>query len=589
MAFMALVSIAACAIFSMVTATIFLTGRRSELSRALALLVLPYAIWSFGNTFMFAADSAETAMFWDNMTSFGWTFFPTAMLHFTLVFTKHPIKLHPFLKKIIYFLPSLIFIPAQWYGQIAVADVHEWYGWTIRIVNSPLSTLFTILYITYISLSLLILWKHIRKSTGYRKKRTTIIFWSYTIAFICSAITENLFPALEWSKIPPLSAPFSLILVFGILFAIYRYNMLLSLNPSGIMLYSLNHNLTALKNILDSYPHFMFVIDNNKLIHHINRNAKTRFCDGRDLSEHQIDELFTLEQKVTLQTHCNLVTKTLKPQEKDYLLTEYNKDPFPATVTISPLTNFDNYHAGFVITIFDITTWKAAEQKLLDARDKAQEADRSKSEFLANISHELRTPMNAIIGFTNLMLETENNSETVEQLSLIDASGNYLLALVNDLLNIARIESGQCVIAPEKIEIFSYIKKINFFFPAKENILFSTTLSDNLPHSIIIDPLRLQQILINLISNAFKITVKGEIILALDYNDNNLLITVSGTRSGDSKKEQDNIDVEIGLSVVSKLVALLDGSIEVENEHEKNSFIITLPIKEEAPEPSFFS
>jgi len=190
------------------------------------------------------------------------------------------------------------------------------------------------------------------------------------------------------------------------------------------------------------------------------------------------------------------------------------------------------------------------------------------------------------------MQETEKDPKTIEKLSLIDASGNYLLALVNDLLNIARIESGKCVITPTRIEISSYIKKIKLFFPTKKNVRLSTTLSDNLPHSIVIDPLRLQQILINLLSNAFKLTSKGEITLLLDYDDKNLLIIVS--HPGAIEKEYDNIDIEIGLSVVNKLVTLMNGSIKRNDDQKKNqkksSLTVTLPMLTKEPtEPSFFS
>lgn len=603
---MALVSSASCAIFTLMVILLLLSGRHSKLSKALALLIMPYAIWSFGNALMFNAPDVATATYWDNFTALGWSFFPGTMLYFTFVFTDYSPKIPPILTKILYLFPPLIFISAQWSGLFSIADQKMWYGRTIRLADTPFPPLFTAYYLLLVTISLTLIAIHIKKNTGYKKKRSIIIFWSYLVAFLISAITEDFLPAIDKNnQIPPLVVVGSLVLVFGIIFAVMRYNMLLSLNPSGIMLYSLNQSRTALKNILDSYPHFMFVVDKKGLIHHANRNAIKKFADHKSaLPEHNIEILFDVPQQKKLQKHLALVSETLLPQEQDYQLAGVNDSSFPATVTISPLTDPEHCHAGFIVSIIDITTYKEAEQSLENARDKAWEADRAKSEFLANISHELRTPMNAIIGFTNLLQETEKDNNTLGQLDIIHSSGTYLLALVNDLLDIARIESGKLVIVPQTVDVRKEVGTTSILFPSTDTIVSSVNIENSVPETLLIDPTRLRQVLTNLLSNAFKFTEKGSVKLTVSYHDNSLVISVADTGIGISKENQKRIfekfmqeegglaknrGTGIGLAIVKKLTTLMGGNIALESElNQGSTFTITLPHVDKVIEPTLF-
>ena len=298
MSLVALASCAACSIYTMIFVMLFITGFRSPLGRALAILLIPYMLWSFGNTFLLISDNPESAFFWDSIASFGWTTFPVAMLNFSLVFTKTEWNIPPIAKKLILFGAPIPFIIAQWAGLISLPGKVRWYGYSVVLDNLFALGLFSAYHLVLVTASLSLIIRYIRKSDGYQKKQAIIIFWFYVIPFTLSTITDNVCPALGYNDTPPLAMILSLMLVCGILFTISRYNMLLSTNPSNALLHSLNHSHTAIKNILDSSPHYAFITDEDSLVHHTNRNAKNHFYTNNDLfPKQEINKLFNKKQR----------------------------------------------------------------------------------------------------------------------------------------------------------------------------------------------------------------------------------------------------------------------------------------------------
>lgn len=594
MSLVALASCAACSIYFVTFSMLLVTEFRSPLGRALTILLIPYILWSFGNTFLLISDNAGSAFFWDSIASFGWTTFPVAMLNFSLVFTKTEWKAPPLVKNLVFFGLPVPFIVAQWAGLISLPGEILWYGHSVVLENLIALGLFSFYHLLLVTASLSLLIRYIRRGVGYQRKQAIILFWFYVIPFTLSTITDNFCPALGYNNIPPLAMIMSLMLVGGILFTISRYNMLLSTNPSRALFHSLNHSHTAIKNILDSSSHFAFITDQDSMVHHINRNARNHFFNESKLfSEGGIEKLFDKKEVRKFQIQLNLVIKTLAAQEGFYHLTKNNGESFPATVTVAPLTDSKNYHAGFIITAIDITTHEKAEQSLLLAKKKAEEADRSKSEFLANISHELQTPMIRIIESTTALQKTEKKADTLDKLSMVTVSSTYLLTLVNDLLDIAHIESGNFLITPETVNIRTHISEVAKLFVDKSGILFSTTITDTVPETVFVDPTRLKQILINLLSNAFKFTQKGTIELTVSAKNDSLVITVSDTGIGIRTEEQESIfdkfsqgrqrqDIAIrgtgiGLAIVKELANLMSGNITLTSEIGKgSSFVVTV-------------
>jgi len=231
-----------------------------------------------------------------------------------------------------------------------------------------------------------------------------------------------------------------------------------------------------------------------------------------------------------------------------------------------------------------------ANQELKIAKEHAEDASRAKSAFLANMSHEIRTPMNAILGFSEL-LKSEIKDRTLQKyLQGILVSGKSLLTLINDILDISKIESGKLSIEQSPVHLPFLLKEVQLAFDNKineKNLEFKLEIAPNFPEHISIDEIRLRQIFFNLIGNAIKFTHRGEITVSVDatYNSKancNLDISVKDTGIGIPENEQEKIfhkfqQVErqsqmayggtgLGLSICRELVNLMGGAITLSSE-----------------------
>lgn len=273
---------------------------------------------------------------------------------------------------------------------------------------------------------------------------------------------------------------------------------------------------------------------------------------------------------------------------------------------IGHVIEWDNGEPTRLIGVrIDITERKDAEKALILAKEKAIESDRLKTAFLQNMSHEIRTPMNAIMGFSDLLIANYNNKDKLEKFSeIITQRCNDLLEIIDDILNIAKIESGQLYVNNEECNLNELFAELSSFFIEyknrldKQQIEFSLqALCDPSDRIIITDKVKLKQIFINLISNAFKFTEEGKIEGGCRFDENNkLLFYVSDTGIGIPADQQELIferfiqlsrchkknigGTGLGLSIVKGLVKLLGGEIFLESEPDKGStFSFSLPYK----------
>ena len=183
-----------------------------------------------------------------------------------------------------------------------------------------------------------------------------------------------------------------------------------------------------------------------------------------------------------------------------------------------PIQENDSTFA-YLYVFEDITERKQAVRALAEATQAAKAANRAKSEFLANMSHELRSPLNAILGFTHILKDSHPRPEQKENLEIIYRSGEHLLALINDVLDISKIEAGRMVLNESKFDLHRLLDELQQTFQpaAKEKGLrLNVVRSPDLPQVIFSDRLKLRQILINLLSNAIKFTVVGKITLSAE-------------------------------------------------------------------------
>ncbi len=240
----------------------------------------------------------------------------------------------------------------------------------------------------------------------------------------------------------------------------------------------------------------------------------------------------------------------------------------------------------------DIGALKETERQLIAAREAALEASRAKSNFLSSMSHEIRTPMNAVLGMADMLSEGDLNPEQRHYLDIIRSNGVTLLDLINDILDLAKVESGQLSFEEVDFDIRDLIDTIAETMGLRaheKNLELAGQVASEVPRIITGDPLRLRQVIVNLLSNAIKFTVKGEIVLSVevaraDTGSGTALIrfSVSDTGIGISSDKTESIfsaftqadssttreygGTGLGLAIVKRLVEMYSGAITVNSE-----------------------
>jgi hypothetical protein len=238
-------------------------------------------------------------------------------------------------------------------------------------------------------------------------------------------------------------------------------------------------------------------------------------------------------------------------------------------------------------------------QELAAEKDRAESADHLKSAFLATMSHELRTPLNSIIGFTGILLQGlagPLNDEQRKQLGIVRDSARHLLALINDVLDISKIEAGQLNVAREPFDLRASIARVDGMvrpLAEKKSLALRTDLATEIGEWTG-DARRVEQILLNLLNNAVKFTERGEVALRGRFDGDRLVLDVSDTGIGirpedieqlfqpfrqvDSGLSRRHEGTGLGLAICRRLAALMGGDIAVQSEPGRGSvFTLSLP------------
>jgi PAS domain S-box-containing protein len=274
-------------------------------------------------------------------------------------------------------------------------------------------------------------------------------------------------------------------------------------------------------------------------------------------------------------------------------------------VTFVPFLYKDEGHDPYkyLFIRFDITERKNAEKQLIIAKDKAEEANRLKSNFLANMSHEIRTPLNGILGVVQLIEIESENDTMLHYAHLIRESGKRLLNTINGILDLSRIEANRAEVSWEQVDIKALL---NAFVASLEVLANNQNIYLNVEFSVArtqmwTDPYLLEQVLNNLLGNAIKFTERGGVTLRVNDHNNELTIEVIDTGIGIEERflkeifepfKQESTGIErsfqgsgLGLAIAKKIVVLMGGEIKVESKKNIGScFTVVFPVRKSNPE-----
>ena len=343
------------------------------------------------------------------------------------------------------------------------------------------------------------------------------------------------------------------------------------------------------RKIIEALPEFIFIFDKDFFITDVLMAPGTillhpvevlKGADGRSIYSPEVSDLFLCNIRECLQDG--------KLKEIEYPLeVDGSKHYFQAR--IAP------FEGNTVLAlIHDIGDRIRRSEELIEAKRRAEDADRMKSVFLANMSHEIRTPLNAIVGFSEIMAVTENEEEKHEYLEIIQKNSNLLLQLINDILDLSRIESGKSEMHFQQVEIAGLVDEVEKVHQLKMKL--NVDLKVVRPQGEFwtsTDRNRVMQVLFNFLSNAIKNTETGSITLGLKQEGDWLKLFVSDTGCGILEEKLPQIFTRfeklndfvqgtgLGLSICKSIVERLGGRIEVSSELGKGStFALYLPYQE---------
>lgn len=370
---------------------------------------------------------------------------------------------------------------------------------------------------------------------------------------------------------------------------------------------------TGFKRLTEELKNYRYAIDKSAIVAMVNRdgnilNANANFFKSYEYKKEQIigKPISLLRPKEYDNKTYESLWKTVesgKIWRGELLAKSSSGDERWMDTTITPFIDSRGIPFKYMTVLYDIT-----KKKLLEEKDRLNilmdKSLKMKDEFLANMSHEIRTPLNVILGYADLLLESETSNEQYKQISTIKKSGKLLLSIINDILDLSKLESGKLVLddTPFNLhELISSVKDMLGLEAVKKDLDFRVNIDTKVPKYVLGDATRIEQILVNIINNAIKFTkigfVKVDVKLvskALDVNQ--IMFKISDSGIGIPKDKIETIfesftqtsryitrefgGTGLGLTIVKKLINQLNGTLELDSIVNKGSdFHITIPFK----------
>lgn len=343
-----------------------------------------------------------------------------------------------------------------------------------------------------------------------------------------------------------------------------------------------------MQSIYQGVVDMLLVLNNDFTIRNVNDAiVEATGIEETDLVGMPLSALFRQTDNEKLLQQLERFEEQGKSLNVELCLRSASEKKIPVSCSFSFLKNSRKEQDGILIIAKDISEIKQKERELKEAKEKAESANETKSHFLSSMSHEIRTPLNGIMGFTNLLMQTPLNDVQKQYASLIKTSGSNLSKLLNDILDLHRIEQDKITLEAIPFHlretIASHLEPYKHLAKGK-GLSFTYTFAEDIPHAVIGDPTRINQVLINLISNAIKFTAAGGISMSSSvarFGEEFIEVTFSVTDTGmgipadkqalifesftqsDQSMSRRYGGFGLGLAICKKLVNLMHGEMGI--------------------------
>lgn len=543
----------------------------------LGLAAFSSALWSFGFAVLFSSTGTNLAYIGRCIGMVGTCSF-LIVAHKTLLTVSRVPEWHSNLSIVI----SSIWVPIFFLTiqRNATLFIYTDKGMTYTFVSGPANTIyssFSVIFGINVAISVIL---GVKNARCRREKKLAKIMIIALAAIFAGMILDTVLPAFGITAIPG-----STLTQFGGFLILYK--ALVDKNKTDITAENMSEYVYNV--VLE--PFLVFDTDNKLVL--FNRAAQEFFKDDETgISKGMLfSEIFDLSADAL-------------SYEGMYIEKECHSQVGNAYVGLDVSRIRDKYSdtIGFIVCVKDMTELNRMMESLKQAKADADSANSAKSNFLANMSHEIRTPLNAILGFSELLLSENTLGENRETVEDIRDSSNTLLSLVNDILDISKIESGKMELIEDDVVMTDFFKNINLIvgpLAKKKGLSLDIQIDKEIPRVIWTDPGKFRGIFINMINNSIKYTNEGGVrfIARLkDYKDRRVVLefVIEDTGIGmkpeslqklftpfcrmDSKRNSFIEGTGLGLAIVKGYIELMGGTIDVSSEYNKGTrFIVTIP------------
>ncbi|MFO7736737.1 MAG: histidine kinase dimerization/phospho-acceptor domain-containing protein [bacterium] len=504
---------------------------RTFLHISLIIFILSQSVWALGYAYMQSSHTFADAFFWSGISSLGWSSFPAAFLLFCIAYTGREKYYRTVLIYPTLILPPVFISIAQFSGLVTSVTMGK-YGW-ISVFRMDAWFLLIIIYFpAYTFSALYLIYKYTRQEFINKsiKNCSRVILFCYFIYFISIGLTDFIFPVIGFEAIPPVSPFMSTVMTGGFVFVIWKHNVLEIKTGTANFFDYLIHDTDVLESIIDSLPDMFAVTDKSFQINTANRVFKNSFMENVS-GDCSIEDFIDIPEALKNDGEKTALFPLKFSQTKNV-----SGEDLLLETTVNILREDQQKTAGYVFFITDMTEKEKLVEKVKDSHDKAKKIIEQKSEFLSNMIHEIKTPLNSISGFSEILhCETEVSKRS--RFLPIRKKSFELTHLVKNIIDVSKTASGSEQIFPEQI----FVKKLLSEITEPYDVLSEGTLklqnSVDKDLSVFTDAYKLSRIFENIFMVIYKTSESSRTELYVQKTDENRVLFKAVCQSSESSYE----------------------------------------------------